>query len=363
MPGTQLSRRLFERILVIKPSSLGDVVHALPVLHGLRMRFPKAKIDWLIGSPFAPLLEGHDQLDELILFDRRRLGRMRRSPRAAAEFIRFVRTLREKRYDLAVDLQGLFRTGFLTRACGAGVRIGFRDAREGAWLFYTHHLPPAAPDTHAVDRNYEVADLLGFDDVPIEFNLALPTSARSEALALLRSFGLARDDRLVVVVPGARWETKVWLFQRFAETIDNLQEDGTGRCLLVGGPDEVDLCARIADACRSQPINLAGRTTVRELAAVVALADVVLCQDSAAMHLAVALKRPLVCLIGPTNPARTGPYRREGDALCADVDCAPCYLRRLSQCRHGHRCMKELDTARVVAAVRRAIAQPALARP
>ena len=175
----------------------------------------------------------------------------------------------------------------------------------------------------------------------IRFNLSLTETVRVEAKALLRRMGLSDQARIVAVVPGARWETKVWLPERFAETIDGLHADGDSRCLLLGGPSEVSLCEEIARACRSEPISLAGRTSLRQLAAVVGLADVVLCHDSAAMHLAVALERPLVCLIG--------------DVVRLKLDCAPCYLRRLSRCRYGHRCMKDLDTGIVVDAVRRAL--------
>ena len=352
LSDSDLRSREFQRILLIKPSSLGDVVHALPVLHGLRRRYPNARIDWLISSSLAPLLEGHDELDELVLFDRRNYGRIAFSPRVAVEFVRFVRRLRAGRYDLVIDLQGLFRTGFLARASGAPIRIGFADAREGASFFYNHHSPSVPAETHAVDRNYSVARLLGFDDVPIEFHIPLTDGDRTEADRLLRKAGFD-DARLVAVVPGARWETKVWLPERFTETIDELQAGHDVRCVLLGGPDETARCAQIAAACRDAPINLVGQTSLRILAAVLAKTDAVLCHDSGAMHVAVALDRPVVCLIGPTNPARTGPYRRPNDVVRLDLECAPCYLRNLSQCRFDHRCMKELETARVVEAVRR----------
>lgn len=342
---------------MIKPSSLGDVVHALPVLHGLRARYPAAKIDWLIGSAFAPLLEGHGELDDLILFDRTRYGRVGRSLQVTRQFATFLHDLRARRYDLVIDLQGLFRTGFLTWASGARVRIGFRDTREGAWVFYTDYVGTGSrdPDQHAVDRNYDVARLLGFQDVRIRFDLSLTESDRAEALSLIRQAGLPDGRGVLAVVPGARWETKVWLPARFAEVIDTLHGERGLRSMLLGGPDEVGLCHRIADASRSGPVNLAGRTTVRQLAGVIGLADVVLCHDSAAMHLAVALDRPLVCVIGPTNPHRTGPYRRLGDVVRLKLDCAPCYLRRLSQCRNNHRCMRDIETVRVVSALQGAI--------
>jgi len=354
---SDLRKREFQRILLIKPSSLGDVVHALPVLHGLRDRYPNARIDWLISVSLAPLLEGHPDLNELVLFDRRRYGRMAYNPMAAADFVRLIRRLRTRRYDLVLDLQGLFRTGFLTRASGAPVRIGFADAREGASFFYNHRLPGDDPDAHAVDRNYTVARLLGFSEIPIEFHIPLSDDDRASAERLLRPAERQSEQSLIAVVPGARWETKVWLPQRFAATIDELHRGSDARCVLLGGPDETARCNQIAALCRDTPLNLAGQTSLRTLVAVLAKADAVLCHDSGAMHVAVALDRPVVCLVGPTNPARTGPYRRPQDVVRLDLDCAPCYLRKLSQCRFDHRCMKELAVSSVVSAVRHSLRQ------
>jgi len=355
--AVELGNQTFSRILLVKPSSLGDVVHALPVLHGLRARYPEAKIDWLIGSAFAPLVEGHEDVDELVLFDRGRFGRLAYSPAVVSEFARFIRELRKRRYDLVVDLQGLFRSGFLTWMTGAPVRIGFRDAREGAWVFYTHHIRGGDSEFHAVDRNYRVAELLGFGDVSVQFKVPLAESVRLEAEALLRQYGVTGDERLLVVAPTARWETKVWSPERFAETIDRLHQRSGVCCVLVGGGDEVHRCERVAQHCRKKPVNLTGRTTLPQLAAVVRLADTVLCHDSAVAHLAVAFDRRLVCITGPTNPIRTGPYCRAHSVLRLDLECSPCYLRQLRQCRHDHRCMSELTVEAVASAVERALAR------
>lgn len=345
----------FGQILLVKPSSLGDVIHALPVLHGLRSRFPTAKIDWLIAAPLAPLLEGHPEIDELIRFDRKRYGRMLTSPLAGAGFIRFVRMLRARRYDLVVDLQGLFRSGFLARATGARVRIGFREAREGARLFYTHRLLVKDPNAHAVDRNYLVGDLLGFADVAISFPLPITKAAMADAARLLEGSGVDSGGGYVAVAPGARWETKRWPDDRFANVISEL-----GSCMklpyvLLGAGDERDLCERIRASCDATVVNLAGRTTLPELAAVVSKARCVLCHDSAVAHLAAAFDRPLVCITGPTNASRTGPYRRRNDVVQLELDCAPCYLRKLSACRHNHRCMEDLPVGTVVSALRAAV--------
>ena len=354
-PSVDLAARSFERILLVKPSSLGDVVHTLPVLHGLRERYPDARIDWLIAPPFAPLIEHHPDLSGVVPFDRGRFGRIGRSLKVTGEFRVFLRELRATRYDLVLDLQGLFRTGFMAWATRSPVRIGFREAREGAWVFYNRYIPHLEDDAHAVDRNYRVGELLGFADVPVKFDLALSNQTRREAAELLGEAGSPRDGTLLAVAPGARGETKVWPAERFAAVIDRLGAAGRTRCALLGSPDEAALCARIAAMCVAAPIDLAGRTTLPQMVAVLARSDAVLCHDSAAMHVAVALNRPLVCLTGPTNPRRTGPYRRLEDVVRLDLDCSPCYFRRLTQCPHGHRCMRELSVDAAVSAIEKTL--------
>lgn len=346
-----LAEREFGRILIIKPSSLGDIVHALPVLHGLRHKYASAQIDWMVGKPFAPLLQNHPDLSELLIFDRRRFGSMLRSPRILGEFARFVGHLRAAQYDLVIDLQGLLRTGFLAWVSGARVRIGFRNAREGAPVCYTHFLEDVDANMHAVDRNYLAAGLLGLEPTIPAAHLALTDADRLRANRLLEAGKLGTG--FLAVAPAARWETKVWPAERFAEAISAWQSDASLKCVLLGGPDEVDLCTRIAAACRHPAVNLAGMTDLRTLCAIVERAGAVLCLDSGIMHLAVALNRPLVCITGPTNPRRTGPWRRVEDVLRLDLACSPCYLRRLPQCPHQHACMRDLSVDAVVEALRR----------
>lgn len=346
-----LPARSFDRILLIKPSSLGDVIHALPVLDGLRTRFPAATIDWLIASAFAPLLEGHPLISGVIPFDRRRYGRMAKSPGASADFLRFAADLRRRRYDLVIDLQGLFRSGFLAWCTRAPVRIGFHDAREAARLFYTHRIRPPHADMHAVNKNFLIADPLGFAAHPIRFPLELAAHSIEQVDRLLSQPNGHNPLPLIVIAPGARWETKLWPADRFAATIRELTAF-PARCILVGGKEESALCDAIAASCPTPPLNLAGQTTLQELSALIARADAILCHDSAVAHLAAAFDRPLVCITGPTNPKRTGPYDRPQDVLRLDIPCSPCYFRKLAQCPHDHRCMRELCVGDVVTALR-----------
>jgi len=354
--ASELATRRFERILLVKPSSLGDVIHALPVMHALRAQYPDARIDWLVGTAFAPILEGNRDISEMILFDRRKFSRLGLRAGPTRDFLRLIAQLRERNYDLVIDLQGLFRSGFLTWATGTPVRIGFADAREGAALFYSHKIPPSHPDIHAVDRNLRIADLLGFSGNDVVFPMEIPQTLRTQIRSLLESHFPA-GQAFVAIAPGARWETKLWAADNFAQVIDALHSNNKTRCVLLGGPDDVDLCERIAGMCRSKPISLAGRTSIREMVAIIEQAGVLICQDSAPMHIAVALNRPLVCLTGPTNPARTGPYRRQSDVLRVPLPCSPCYFRKLTQCPHQHRCMTEIRVDDVVNGVLQRLAR------
>ncbi|UCF34417.1 MAG: lipopolysaccharide heptosyltransferase II [Phycisphaerales bacterium] len=348
-----LTTRSYERILLIKPSSLGDVVHALPVLHGLRTRYPEAQIDWLIAPPFAPLIEHHPDLSNVIVFDRHRFGRIGRNWAATRAFLRFLADLRRARYDLVIDLQGLFRSGFMSWASRAPTRIGFREARECAWAFYNRYIPPLGEDAHAIDRNYQTAEILGFADVPARFELAMGEAALQEADRLLAEAHQSADRPLITLAPGARWETKRWPADKFAQLIGSIQSSLDADCLLIGSPDEGDIGDRVARFCEAPPANLIGGTTLPQMVAIVARSHVIVCHDSAVMHVAVALRRPLVCLTGPTSPRRTGPYQRPEDVLMLEIECSPCRHRRLTQCPHGHRCMQNLSVDAVVDAVRR----------
>ncbi len=344
----------YKRILLIKPSSLGDIIHALPVLRGLRNRYPDARIDWLVNTGFADLLRGHPDITNVVPFDRKSYAGIGLSPRATKDFYQFIRQLRASRYDCAVDLQGLFRSGFLAWSTGASVRLGFAQAREGAWLFYNRRVRVSA-DNHAVDRNMQLLHALTGLDEEVEFPLSLDASDTNSATAILSESKVDINQDFVAVVPGARWETKIWPSKYFAQAIDVLATTWDVPIILIGGPEDKTRCQAIADMCQQKPVNLAGRTSVRQFATLLEKSSLVICHDSAAMHLAVAYHRPLVAMLGPTNPARTGPYRRPQSVVRLDLPCSPCYLRDLAKCKHHHRCMEELTVDSVVSAAASAI--------
>ena len=350
-----LSRRNYQRILIIKPSSFGDVIHALPVLNGLRSRFPDAKISWLVSTSCAGLLEGHPALDEVIPFDRKRYGRIGRSVRITADFLEFVHALRARKFDLVLDLQGLFRSGFLTLASGAPTRVGFDSARELAWIFYTHRVPVPDQEMHATDRYYLFARPLGFDLVPIAFHLPVHAFARAAVEATLARQGIAPGEPYALMAPGTRWETKRWPAEHFAAVARRLRSEHGLPIVLTGMTDESGVARQVAESAGGGIVSLAGRTKLAEMIALVAGATIVVMHDSGPMHLAAALNKPMVAIYGPTSPRRTGPYRRPETIARVNVPCSPCRIKRVADCPYGHRCMKDLSPDAVSAKVTQAL--------
>ena len=327
-----------QRVLLVKPSSLGDVVSAMPVLRGLRRTFPRAALSWLIGRSYAPLVRHDSDLNEVILFDRARFGPFWHWPLATGELIWLIRQLRAGRFDWAIDLQGLFRSGFLAAASGAGLRAGFADAREFAAVFYNR--PIACQSVHTVDRNVELARQLGIDARGDDMTLQVSPQGEAFARELLARHGLAPKGFLVVF-PCTRWPTKQYPPRHWRAVIAGLTRQVP--VVVMGGRGaERQLCDSAIEGL-SGPINLSGQTDIPQMVAMIAAAAGVICCDSAAMFLAPAVDTNVLTLMGPTRPERTGPYRR-GRAIVAHVPCQGCLKRR---CSHVT-CMQTIDPQEVI---------------
>ena len=363
-----LTRREFRKILLIKLSAVGDVVHTIPVLNKLRRRYPLAQLDWLVTPAIAELLRHHPAITNIIEFEREAWSKpWRLEP--FASYLRLASRLRAAAYDLVVDMHGQFRTAALTLATGAPARIGFdrpragvwdasprkfpeqarkhawQGAREGSWLAYTHHIPVPTLDLHAVDRYLNVGPILGLDREPADFSFPIPQSAVSQVETLLAQHGANRAE-IVIMAPGTIWETKQWGSEKFAQVAAHFLSKGLA-VILIGSQRERVVCEEVA-ALSPGAIDLAGRTALSELAALIRRSAISVTNDSGPMHLAVALDRPVVSIFGPTDPVWIGPYRRANAVLHADLECSPCYLRRLKHCRHGHACMHNVSAPAVI---------------
>jgi lipopolysaccharide heptosyltransferase I len=333
------------KILIVKPSSLGDVIHALPTVNLLRRHFFHAKISWLINDTFADILSECPVVDEVIPFRRKRWGQ----PHRVGEFIGFLRELRGRKYDLVVDLQGLFRSGIVTRATGAKQRVGLSDAREGAKHFYTETVKIPTPHMHAVDRYLLAAQHLNAGREPVQFPLGHPKPAQ-EAVDKL----LGGDARFIAVNPTARWASKLWGEQSFAELASIVvKEFPETKVIFIGGNEDrarVESVARASRLRDDQFINAAGRTSLSELTELLRRCAALVTNDSGPMHIAAAVGTPVVALFGATDPALTGPYLHGGihhKVLRSGIPCSPCLK---PHCHHKPRmeCMTKITPNEVM---------------
>jgi lipopolysaccharide heptosyltransferase I len=326
------------RVALLKPSALGDVIQSLPVLTALRRRFPAARVTWVVNRAYADLLVAHPDLDDVLSFDR---GASRGGPwAAAAAFVGLVRELRRRRFDLVVDLQGLFRSGFLAAASGAPRRVGLGAAREGAAWFYTDVVPVSDFHAyHAVDRYWLVAEALGVGDGPKVFRLPVADAHRPWARAALAD----RPRPWLALAVGSRWPTKRWPAEHFCALVRRAQARFGATAVFVGTPDEAALADAVAAGLAGPAVNLHGRTTLPQLASVLAEADATLANDTGPLHLAAALGRPVVAPYTCTSAKLNGPYGAARGAVETTVWCQGSYVRRCARLE----CMAELTPDRL----------------
>jgi lipopolysaccharide heptosyltransferase I len=330
-------------VCLIKPSALGDIVNALPVLSALRKRWPEAWIAWVVNRSFQGLLDGHPLLDEVICYDRRGF---KPTPTGLARLTTFLYQLGQRGFDLTIDLQGLLRSGVMALATGARVRVGLADAREGATRFYTHRIPPPGRRgaAHAVDRLLQLAAVFGADVAEPRFVVPCERADRSWAQAVLNAVPRPR----VVLNVGATWKTKRWPVERFAAIARRARETRGAGLVVVGAREDALLAKELRG--RLEPIavlDLCGRTTLRQLAAVAAESDLFVSNDSGPLHLARAVGARVVGVYTCTRPQLNGPYGLEAAAIQTGVWCAGCYSRACTRLD----CLRELTPERVWALV------------
>jgi len=325
------------KILILKPSSLGDVIHALPVLRLLKLHFHDAEIFWWIDSALAPLIEGDRDLTGIVRFERKRWGKPRHWP----EMLRSIRGLREQNFDLVIDLQGLARSAIFAWLARGKFLIGLDDTREGASAFYDVAVPRKSFHTHAVDWYLSVLPALG---VPVHKHFEwLPE--RPEISAAVKSKWPTDGARWVALLPGARWINKRWPAEHFSELVRTLSKSHPDvRFAVLGGKDDQALGETISQSEPARVVNLCGATSLLEMIEFLRRCDLLVTNDSGPMHVAAALGRPLLALFGPTAPERTGPYGQLDHVLRLTLPCSPCLK---SECHYEKplECLRALPPA------------------
>lgn len=341
-------------ILIVKTSAIGDVIHTLPALNCLRRAYPTARITWLVEEAAADVVIGHPALDRVLVAGRKGWMREWRAGRRLAAWSqaqRFLRELRDTRYDLLIDFQGLLKSGIWVALAKAGRKVGFGRGMEHAemsYLFLNEQVPAVSMEMHAVDRELHLLRAIGVECPEVRFELPLTTADHQAAAELLETHGIAPEQPFVAINPMTTWPTKHWQLDKFAELADRLAESGKA-VVFTGGPADRAGVAAIGAMMRQKAVNLAGATSLKSLAAIFARAQAVVSTDTGPMHVAAAVGTPVVALFGPTAPWRTGPYGGKHQIIRLGLPCSPCLKK---QCQFDTTaCMADIPVSEVVQAV------------
>jgi len=323
------------RLLIVLPGALGDVVRALPLLGRVRRGAPGATLGWAVEPPSAPVLAGHPWLDRLHVFERHR------GARAALPFLSEIRAAG---YEVALDLGRGLKSGVVARLSRARLRIGFHreDGREGSWLFANRHLPRQGTARPKLAQFLAFGDALGLAPAEIEFGLAPTAAEASEAAAL--TAGL--EGPLVAACLGSSCASRRWFPRETAAVLRALRARHGAAAVLLGTPAEAAFAAAVKGETDGAVRDLVGRTTLRQLLAILSRARLAFGPDSGALHLAAAVGTPVVSLWGATSPARSVPFGCDALAISGSAPCAPCFL---TTCPIGRVCMRAISAQTVVA--------------
>lgn len=332
-------------ILVRSTNWIGDAVMTTPALRAIRESFPNARVTVLANPLVAPLFTVHGAVDEVIIYDRKGVHAGLRGK------LRLARELRTRRFDLAILLQNAVDAALVAWLARIPRRMGYRTDGRGPLLTHGVAVDGATRLLHHVE--YYLAMLARFGVTTRDRHLELATTADEDAAMaeLLAGHGIGSRDALLGINPGATYgAAKRWYPERFAAVADELASRWGARVVVTGGPGEAAIAADIAAAMTTPCVVMAGKTSVRELMALIKRCDFFITNDSGPMHIAAAFGVPLVAVFGSTDHATTSPWSERAVIVRRDTDCAPCLLR---ECPTDHRCMTAVTTAEVVEAAER----------
>lgn len=341
-------------ILIIKLSAVGDVVHSLPFLEVLRDRFPSAMIDWVVEEDASGIVESHPEIDRLIIFPRKswlkRFIKKGEYIGVGKEVTKFLKELKGRRYDIVVDLQGLLKSGILTFLANGKRKIALNGGREGSLIFTNEKVAIPDPDLHALDKYLCIARYLGATNPVWNGQIPIYDTDEEHVDYLLGEIG--NNSTLVAVNPMAKWESKLWELHRFASLADTIKEELGAGVVFTGSEGDKAAIEDIRSGMKTRALNLAGKTTLRELAYLYQKCAAVICTDTGPMHVAAAMgSAVVVALFGPTSPLRTGPYGAKHRVIRAGLECSPCFRKRCDDMS----CMKKITVEMVFDTVKEVI--------
>jgi len=340
-----------QRILLIKLTSLGDVIHALPVASRLKTSFPRIKLFWVVEDRCAPILEAHPLLEGVVVYPRKKIQALlarKAWGEAWRELGRLRRVLRDLRIDWSIDLQGLAKSGLMALLAGAPQRLGCSGLKE--FSYWISRPVPEGEGLHAVDRNLKVAEFLGCPPGPPDFRIGLRSEERAWADDFLRTQGLREGEKIIGLQVGASLPQKCWPLNQWGSLLERLSRWEDVQVVLLGDAQDRQRFQGQVPIPGRGIIDGLGRLSLRHLAAVMERCRLVVGADTGPLHLAVALGVPVVGLYGPDDPRFTGPYGKGNRILYKKLQCSPCYNNPTCQGRFD--CLQAIEATEVFEAIR-----------
>lgn len=330
-----------KRLLIVKPSSMGDVIHALPVAHAIKRVYPQSTIGWVIQNGLESFLECDPAIDEIIRIsipstsdpNAAKGAYLAATKATVRELGRLRRIFRSKPYDVVLDMHASFRSGLISISNPDCRRYGLEDAKELNTFFQDQLVCLDLSKPHAVDKNLAFLPGFGIEPAQEDFRLSLSSDVIRVADKFLSNLNLPAGKMLVYANPAARWKTKMWFDDGWARLLRLVSDSLDAAILIGGGPADAGHIDRILNAAGSQwTINMAGKLNPVESAAVMSRCSAYVGVDSGPMHIAAFLGIPVVALFGPTDPAKVGPYSSQSKIVRkTELDCLAC---RKSACRN-----------------------------
>lgn len=336
-------RDTIRRVLLIRLSALGDIIHALPAFQRVREVLPQAHIAWLVEDRFASLLDHLDGLDERILIPRRRVKHYGETAEKLRAYTLALAHIHNRRFDVVFDLQGLLKSAIWARLSQARYRVGYAkgNSREGAWLAYNRCVQVPESIAHIVEHHlYLVSDFLGCPTGPVPpCGIPHNPETKQPIETWLKSWGAKKP--VVVLHPGAGWITKQWPAAYYGRLAAALVSDGCS-VVVLWGPGEEDLAKEVQMGAAIPEVKLAPPTNFHEMIELVRCADLVVAGDTGPLHAAAAVGTLTLGLYGPSEVERNGPFGEKHVVARNEIDCLECWKTTCGP-PHNRRCMTELS--------------------
>lgn len=320
------------KILIIRADGIGDLLNSTPAITLLRKDYPSAEITVLVRPLNAPILVGNPDVDNILIFDRHG------EHRQLSNRLRFIQNLRRERFQLAVAMQTASFPHLTTFLSGATYRLGRYQKRFKSTLTHSWRGTYKKGETHEVDRNLELVNLICQGEGSRELVFNLSSEEKDDAQYLLSSWNIDQDSYIIGIHPGGSSFDKRWPEKQYAELADRLVKNYNATVLILCGPDELRLAQDIHATMQSESIVYAPKS-IRELGALLSYCNLVVCNDSGPMHLAAALDVPTVAIFGPTDYVAWHPMSENASIVRRDMPCWPCSAHK---CKIGWECTKKL---------------------